>query len=65
MSPVTDDDVGRESQRKGMACAAVCGDDEIVVTQKGAGFFQVGQVAIGKDDDTFYKQKILRRRRMA
>jgi hypothetical protein len=33
--------------------------------QKGMGFFFIRQFAVGKDDDAFYKQKILRRRRMA
>jgi hypothetical protein len=48
-----------------VARTAVSGNDEVVVMQKGTGFFQVGQVAVGKNDDAFWKQKILRGRRMA
>ena len=63
-------------KREGMTRSAVCGDDEVIVTQKGAGFFEVRQVAVGKDDDTRHlifpssfdcsqTKKILRWRRMA
>jgi hypothetical protein len=62
---IADDDVRDFAKREGVARSTVGGDDEVVVTQQGARLFQIRQVAVGEDDDAFWEQKILRRRRMA
>ena len=54
---ISDDDIWVSTQREDVARAAICGDDEVIVMQKGAGFVQIGQVAVGKNDDTFWGQK--------
>jgi hypothetical protein len=73
---IADNDVWNFPQRKGMTGPAVGGNDEIVLTQQGAGFFGVRQIAVGKDDDArhvssfcrpsaaFGAKKILRKRRI-
>ena len=40
-----------------MTCATICRDDEVALAQEGVGFIQIGQVAVGEDDDAFWEQK--------
>ena len=44
--------IGSESQGKGVACAPVRTEDEVIRAEKGTGFFGVRQVAVGKDNDS-------------
>ena len=57
---VTDDHVWFDSKRQGVARPAVGTDNGISRSKKGAGFREVGEFPVGKDDDTLQKKTILR-----
>ena len=52
---IADDEARSHSQREDMACAAIRRDEEIIRAEQGAGGVEIGQLAVGEDDDTRQK----------
>jgi hypothetical protein len=53
---VSDDEGRLEVQGRSVARTAVRADDVVVIPKNGTGFFDVGQVAVGEDNDSLQKK---------